>query len=490
MNREMATPILPRDRLKWTRDFVPRPIWPSEPDVRAIKSLGLRTLPFEYLQGQDASLLQVRFFSQGRFNKTYELYFPCEEKKYLLRVTLPMDPFFKTESEVATIEFVRQKTTIPVTRVVAWNSFSNNVLGYEWLLMEKLDGIPVGTVWETMPWESKAKISQKLGEYASQLRKLPFDKIGSVYFEDARLDEMPNVDDINDKRRRGKHHPISLNGAESGFEYFTIVDPPTAKFAIGKILSTLFFRKNGLHMQGNRGPFLNSNEYMAEGIKFQLHWIDTSLDIAQSEDPNNADSDCDEEFVKNAPEMRSLCDDALALLQNIFPPHGDHELPPFLHHHDLKPENILINPTDYTITGIIDWEMICVLPRWEATEYPKLFPDSLLVYHDKEDHDIIKRYTRDSRNLRRIFDETIDAAAANTESSSVTPHAEEFNSYKKKKCFQGMVVALANHWQFAFHLIKLFDKTIPEKAGFDSDKEQSAIPGDEVEGGRDLTPNI
>lgn len=111
--------MAPEDRLKWTGGFDPGPIWPSEPDISAIRSLALKILPLGYLQDKDPSALQVQFFAQGGFNKIYEFSLPDLDKRYLLRVTLPVDPFFKTESEVATVEFLRQNTTIPITRVRA-----------------------------------------------------------------------------------------------------------------------------------------------------------------------------------------------------------------------------------------------------------------------------------------------------------------------------------------------------------------------------------
>lgn len=258
-----------------------------------------------------------------------------------------------------------------------------------------------------------------------------------------------------------------------------------------------FFSKNRLYVPGNRGPFRNTYEYMADKIKFQLNWIDTGLNIAHSEDPNDADSECDEDFIDEAPDMRSACNDALLFLPTIFSPRGDDEPPRLLHHHDVKPGNILVDPTNYTITGIIDWEMTCVLPNWEATEYPKLFqdippldeiePPIPVDYADKEDYNIIKRDRWDSRSLRRIFDETLDAATGSIGPGLGVTNAEEYELYEKEKSFHELVFALTDHRQFARNMLDDCQNESSEDSDSDSDEEENVDSGDEEEEPRDST---
>lgn len=85
--------------------------------------------------------------TQGSFNKLYEVFLPSKETQYLFRVSLPVDPFYKTESEVATIAYLRQHTTITVPSVIAWSSSADNIMGYEWVLFEKINGVPLSNVW-------------------------------------------------------------------------------------------------------------------------------------------------------------------------------------------------------------------------------------------------------------------------------------------------------------------------------------------------------
>ncbi|RIB15692.1 hypothetical protein C2G38_1910341, partial [Gigaspora rosea] len=50
-------------------------------------------------------------------------------------------PQWKTESEVAVMEYIRLNTHIPVPKVYYWNSSVNNPVGAEYILMEYLPGI-------------------------------------------------------------------------------------------------------------------------------------------------------------------------------------------------------------------------------------------------------------------------------------------------------------------------------------------------------------
>ena len=51
--------------------------------------------------------------------------------QYILRVTWPVEPFYKTASEVATLSYLREHTTIPVPGVIAHSSSAENELGCE-----------------------------------------------------------------------------------------------------------------------------------------------------------------------------------------------------------------------------------------------------------------------------------------------------------------------------------------------------------------------
>ena len=45
-----------------------------------------------------------------------------------MRVSLPVDPYFKTAGEVATLQFVKKNTSIPVPQIIPLDSSADNEL--------------------------------------------------------------------------------------------------------------------------------------------------------------------------------------------------------------------------------------------------------------------------------------------------------------------------------------------------------------------------
>lgn len=151
---------------------------------RIISNMAIRTSHFRYylrcLEGSVSSVSAGwRPYLRSRvINKTYEIVIPNQEHRFLFRVTLPVDLFFKAESEVATLAFLRQKRIIPVPELVAWNSTATNPIGYEWILLEKVEVVPLQWELRAMPIDTKTGIAER--RYAVELYALAIDKIGSL----------------------------------------------------------------------------------------------------------------------------------------------------------------------------------------------------------------------------------------------------------------------------------------------------------------------
>lgn len=70
----------------------------------------------------------------------------------LLRLSLPLGPYFHMESDVATAHFAKVRS-VPVPRIYAYDSSAINCLGIEWQLVEKITGTDVNSVDEIMSEE-------------------------------------------------------------------------------------------------------------------------------------------------------------------------------------------------------------------------------------------------------------------------------------------------------------------------------------------------
>ncbi|CAG8695529.1 6102_t:CDS:2 [Cetraspora pellucida] len=88
----------------------------------------------------------IQEFNEGGFHKVYILKIE-DGKEYIGRVAFSVYSQWKTESEVAVMEYIHLNSNIPVPKVYYWNSFVNNPVGAEYILMEYLPGIRLCDIW-------------------------------------------------------------------------------------------------------------------------------------------------------------------------------------------------------------------------------------------------------------------------------------------------------------------------------------------------------
>ena len=88
-----------------------------------------------------------------------------DARNYMMRISLPVDPKYKTLSEVTTVEYILSHTNIPVPKIYAHNADNGNDIKFEWILMEKMSGKRLEEVWENIPWEKKQTLVDKIANY-------------------------------------------------------------------------------------------------------------------------------------------------------------------------------------------------------------------------------------------------------------------------------------------------------------------------------------
>ena len=396
-------------------------MWPQE---REIKIAVIRSLAKKHLLGiatapLDESTLEISFFAEGAFNKLYQISALELPSSYLLRVTLPVEPFFKTESEVATVAFLRANTSIPVPNIIAWQSNLEGDLGYEWMLMEKLDGVALYDVWRKVPWDRKLALVDNIAELITELQSHVFDKIGALYFKSnssgiASNPVGPTVLDANtipdayDNEMTGE--PDHSNTSRSHIDETprSIETNHKEDFEVGRYFNETFFKASRYYLPGNRGPYKSPLQWLTALVQLQLEWINRG--------PVEGDDDYDTIFEKNALKMKTLCQEYLEILPSVF---KDEENGPYvLHHHDLNLANIIVDPETFKIRGIVDWETVNVVPLWKATSHPvflefiKPFPEETSApptpsYEDEEDAAVYTRDRWDYQLLRDRWDATM-----------------------------------------------------------------------------------
>lgn len=163
--------------------------WAKGLDDAAIRPIAKQYLSPELPNPLNENFLVVSLFAHGAFDELYLISYTGHHTEYLVRVSVPVEPYLKTESEVATLASLRTRTTIPVPRVVAWDSNCDNELGCEWLLMERIKGVTLYNVWRTMSWPAKQTLTAEVAGMIKHLRDLEYECIGSLYFESALIEK-------------------------------------------------------------------------------------------------------------------------------------------------------------------------------------------------------------------------------------------------------------------------------------------------------------
>ncbi|KAK3687169.1 phosphotransferase enzyme family-domain-containing protein [Podospora appendiculata] len=317
-----------RDGLVWDDnglDLEPR--WAREPDIEAIDRVCRRHLGISTREADKADCA-VYFHTAGAFNKLYLV--DTVRGRFMMRVSLPVDPRNKTRGEVATLRLVRRRTDIPVPQVVAFADTSANEIGFEWVLMELMPGKLAYYRWRKMTMAQKEALVARLVDCQVQLLRCS----SSV------------VDD-------------------GGFRGIgTLQDQDTAAAAAptpGQIVSSVFFSGAHYHYTIPRGPFRSSHDWLRAHLNIIIKEHTTALADTKPEDAD------DREYAEG---ILRVARKLLRLLHKIFPAIVSPPERTVLWHDDLSLMNILVDD-DGRVTAIIDWECVSTMPVWVASQMPE-----------------------------------------------------------------------------------------------------------------------
>lgn len=125
------------------------------------------------------TMASFHLFEGGLINPIYFIT-TNSQLELVLRVTHPLPKWrhWKTLNELEVMKFLRNNTTIPVPKV--WDSSdTTDGIGYEYILMEKVDGTPMNIVYPNASFEEKCSIISEILSFIKQMQKFTFPKIGS-----------------------------------------------------------------------------------------------------------------------------------------------------------------------------------------------------------------------------------------------------------------------------------------------------------------------
>ena len=112
------------------------------------------------------SYVKLDCINRGFNNKTYFVT-PVQGPVLVIRVTGKCAAWkkVKTENEVASIKYLKKHTKLPVPEIYGF-SFDpeTSPVGYEYILMEKLDGIPLDELFEKLELPEKKQVLKNVVE--------------------------------------------------------------------------------------------------------------------------------------------------------------------------------------------------------------------------------------------------------------------------------------------------------------------------------------
>ncbi|EAS33646.3 uncharacterized protein CIMG_04670 [Coccidioides immitis RS] len=252
-----------------------------------------------------------------------------------------------TESEVATLDFLHSKG-IPVPRVYAYSSETNNEVGSEYIIMEKAAGQPLEAHWFNLTTKEQSHLVTSYVDIERKLFSIPFSCYGSIYYKRA----LP----------REQQADLYAPGTEDN-------DGDSSRFCIGPTADYMYWRGKRAQLEISRGPWKDHRDYLrSTGLKER----DLTMKFGKpkiNEFPHN--TVLKGEIPPN--KYVDLLNKYLTISQYLLPEDGAHVVNrPILRHPDLNPTNIYVTGT-CDVSCILDWQHTTILPLLMAAGNPPAF---------------------------------------------------------------------------------------------------------------------
>ncbi|EER42917.1 phosphotransferase enzyme family protein [Histoplasma capsulatum H143] len=284
----------------------------------------------------------ISFFKleEGGFNRLFQVTFN-DGNHVIARIPYPSTgpEHYGVASEVATLDYLRLHG-ITTPKVYAWCSTRENPVGSEYIIMEKLDGSPLGDVWFTMTPKEQHGIMNQIVEWETRLMSLNFPASGSIYYRNDILSE----------------------------EGIPLPDCSDHEFCIGPIAHYSWWHEERVVLKTDRGSWLSSNDVFRAVGEQELKWVKT---YAKPRLP----------YERLYREIHNICQLARCLGFKT----GSSLNRPVIRHPDFQPNNILVSKTN-EIIGLIDWQHSAILPLGLAAGMPKHFQN----YGDPESEKLLE----------------------------------------------------------------------------------------------------
>ncbi|KAF8575165.1 hypothetical protein K439DRAFT_1545511 [Ramaria rubella] len=234
------------------------------------------------------------------------------------------------ESEVATMNYVAAKTSIPVARVLYLNLQTDHPLGVH-MLLEKVPGVKLSTIFPDLTGFEQDLLVGQIARWTIELFRHRFDAIGSLY------------------------------------------SSQTDEFHVGPIVRPSFYVDGRDKLMLDRGPFSTTREYF-------IACAQREIDSARTQSAQ----DTSDKYQRDVEDARFTVERSMVLLLNAIQgcrglDDEDPELSPFsLSLTDLDLSKIYVSATDSThIVSLPVWYAVSTRPLWHCASLPSWLTTTL-----------------------------------------------------------------------------------------------------------------
>ncbi|RDB27484.1 hypothetical protein Hypma_003863 [Hypsizygus marmoreus] len=385
---------------------------------------------------------RITFLSAGTFHKAYLITLVDHSEK-VAGVARRYMPRLKTESEVATMCYLRENTSIPVPAVYHYDSNPYNRLGGEYILMSKASGVQLASVFHSLCYSDLVKLLENLAAMLLPLFAHRFTEIGSLYLGPNPYAPLPSsaptpkavqlpYSAFPFSPTLSLSHQVASKMTNAKFAQFS-----SRQYHVGPIISWPFFGTNRgdlMHpTELNRGPWSSTGAYYASCAEREIngvirenegrsapHRLHLDPDQIQSSRhhqlkavPGDESDESDEwdleesedewegpgdvmyrdyrrmqrstflvaHMVEREERVRKEMTRWISMMERLAKVTLNDAPEQFgLDCHDLSLENIFVDAEDHSkITCIIDWESTTTRPLWQCAHLPALAQSSPFI---------------------------------------------------------------------------------------------------------------
>ena len=195
-----------------------------------------------------------------------------------MRVWLPVGPYYKTMSEVSTVEWISHTTNIPVPQVIIYQSSQEDPIGFEWIIMTRMPGRPLKELWHSLSFSAKTSLVGEFAAYSSCLFQNQLQGIGNLYRAALNDSTLSEATWPAGNPAYSNHSPLS----EKEHLHTGLPD-------VGRIVSMHFFWGSHILQDVHRGPFTSSSDWITSHLSLSENDCQLKLESLPSGNLENED---------------------------------------------------------------------------------------------------------------------------------------------------------------------------------------------------------